>query len=177
MIESCYWKEELWRISRTLKPVRNPKRWSERAHGVVERDVTIGFFLLRRLIELHKLSSKIASRPLRIYSCKSVGKSVNLLNRWRLWDLYALEKEQLETKSPLYIANQFVHAYTSVVRRDASRNWSEVYVVSDFDRQNCVWRVPIETIRSTFEDAASDYPNSAKYVYDPKKRDYRVSTD
>ena len=61
MIESCYWKEELQRIATLIRPVANPKRWSERHHCTVERDIIIGFFIVRRLIELHKVVLPLVS--------------------------------------------------------------------------------------------------------------------
>jgi hypothetical protein len=41
MIQSCDWKEELARIARTIRRVKVPGRWSERAHCIVERDLMI----------------------------------------------------------------------------------------------------------------------------------------
>ena len=37
MIESCYWKEELLRIAKLIRPVLKPCRWTERSHCIVER--------------------------------------------------------------------------------------------------------------------------------------------
>jgi hypothetical protein len=177
MIESCYWKDELARIARTVARVEKPPRWSERAHGVVERDLMIGFFLLRRLIELKKVSSAICDRKVRVFSYKSIGKRVTLMNSHRLDELYDMENEIAETKKPFYIANQFVHAYTSFVARDQSRNWSDVLVVSDYDRNDCIWRVPVETVRSLFLDASNDYPHEVRLKFDPSKGDYKVTTN
>ena len=68
MIESRYWKEELARIAKTLKPFRKPLRWSERACCIVERDIMIGFFIIRRLIELHKKSSRTRDFNMKVCS-------------------------------------------------------------------------------------------------------------
>ncbi|MBL0731720.1 MAG: hypothetical protein JJW03_02550, partial [Desulfosarcina sp.] len=153
MIESCYWKEEIKRIADTLQQLNKPARWSERAHCVVERDLMIGFFLLRRLIELKKVSSAIYDKQLQVYSYKSRGKLVTKLNGADLWEVYDMENEVAETKKPMYVSNQFIHAYTSFVARDDTRNWSDVYIVSDYDRNDCIWRIPIQTIRSLFAEA------------------------
>src|SRR3990172_4198339 len=44
MIESCYWKEELKRIAKSIRRTERPARWSERALCIVERDLMLGFF-------------------------------------------------------------------------------------------------------------------------------------
>ena len=177
MIESPYWKEELARIAKTLKPIRKPPRWSERACCVVERDIMIGFFILRRLIELHKVSSQTRDFNMQVYSCASQGIEVTLMNDHRIFDNYDIENEKSEMKKPYDMSNQFIHAYTSFVFRDETRNWCEIFVVSDFDRNDRIWRVPISTIRELFKLASDDYPSQLTYEFHEKKGDYQVKTD
>ncbi|MCX7425244.1 MAG: hypothetical protein NTW96_06415 [Planctomycetia bacterium] len=175
MIESCYWKEELRRIAVSIRRVAKPPRWSERAHCVVERDLMIGFFLLRRLIELNKVSSATRDRRLRVFSYKARGKAVTLLNGHRISELYDMENEVAKTKKPLYVSNQFIHTYTSFVLRDESRNWSDVLLVSDFDRNDCIWRVPISAIESLFLEASEDYPHEVEMKFNPRSGDVRTN--
>src|SRR5689334_1751368 len=121
MIESCYWKEELARIASSIRRVKAPARWSERAHCVVERDLMIGFFIVRRLIELHKVSSKTRDFSMKVFSCPVRAEQVHRRNVHDHWETYDLLNEKRETKKPLYLSNQFIHAWTSFVQRDATR--------------------------------------------------------
>ncbi|GAB5517668.1 hypothetical protein [Rhodopirellula baltica] len=175
MIESLYWKEELKRIADTVRRVDAPPRWTERRHCTVERDLMIGFFMLRRLIELSKVSADISDRNLTIFSWKSLGISVNKMNCGALDELYDMDNEVRESKRPFYIANQFIHAYMSFPCRDDTRNWCDMLIVSDFDRNDCIWRIPIDEIRTLFYDAANDYPSSATFTFDTTKNDYVIS--
>ena len=177
MIESRYWGEELTRIAKTIEPLRKPPRWSERTHCVVERDLMIGFFIIRRLIELNKVSSRTRDYSLKVHACPAVAIEVTQLNKGWIFETYDLENEKQIIKKPLYISNQFIHAYMSFVFRDETRNWSDVYVVSEFDRNDCFWRVPIPVIRKLFELASDDYPSRLLSVWCPKKKDYVVTTD
>jgi hypothetical protein len=174
MIESCYWKEELLRIAGSIRRVTKPPRWTERTQCIVERDLAVGFFLLRRLIELNLVSSATTDRQLHIFCYKARGKRVTKLNNHRLEELYDMENEVAATKKPLYVSNQFLHAYTSFVARDESRNWSDVLLVSDFDRNDCIWRVPIPVIESLFRVASKDYPHYVQQTFNPKSGDYDV---
>ena len=177
MIESRYWKEELSRIAKTIKPFRKPPRWSERAHCIVERDLMIGFFIIRKLIELNKVSSRTRDFSMKVYSCPTKGGPVTWLNKDWIYDTYDIENEKAEIKKSRYISNQFVHSCTSYVLRDETRNWSDVYVVSDFDRNDRIWRIPIPIIRRLFVLASDDYPSQIRALFDPCKGDYVITTD
>ena len=122
MIESRYWREELSRIAKTIMPLRKPSRWSERAHCVVERDLLIGFFIIRRLIQLNKVSSRTRDFRLRVYACPATGIEVTQLNKGWILEIYDLVNEKQQTKKPLYISNQFLHAYMSFVWRSAMKH-------------------------------------------------------
>src|SRR3989304_3596050 len=58
MIESCYWKSDLLKHARRLRSVKKPQRWSEKLAVDFEKELIISFFMIRKLFEGHKLSSK-----------------------------------------------------------------------------------------------------------------------
>ena len=105
MVESLYWKEELDRIATAIRPVSKPRRWSERAVGIVERDVMIGFFIVRRMIELHKVSSSIAGMQLEVFKTPT-SKKVTLLNNHALEENYDWGAEEAVKRKASYITNQ-----------------------------------------------------------------------
>lgn len=177
MIESVYWKEALAKIANTIRPSKKPIRWTERAHCVIERDLMIGFFMVRRLIELHKVSSATRDLLMSVFSCPSRGKRVHFMNAHDIDRAYDLGKESSQVKKPLYVSNQFIHAYTSYVVRDKSRNWSDVYIVSDYDRNTCIWRIPVSEIRRLFWVAAADDVRGMRLIYNEQKGDYDVHTN
>jgi hypothetical protein len=170
MIESYYWKEELKRIAHLIRPVANPRRWTERSHCIVERDIMIGFFIVRRMIEMHKLTSKTKDFCMEVYASPRRGKKVTFMNHHRLDELYEMDKERKKTKKPFYMSNQFIHAYTSFVARDETRNWNCV------ERNNCIWRVPIAGIRDLFILASEDYLSSMTSTFNTETGDYDVVT-
>lgn len=176
MIESLYWKEELARIARSIHPVAEPRRWSERAVCTVERDVMIGFFIVRRMLELRKVSSHTAKMQLDVYSAP-VTKSVTKINSHRLEENYDWNSERAERKSVLYVCNQCIHAYLSYLDRGTDRNWSNLLVVSDFERNNLIWRIPFATIIQLFDVASNDWPHTVRMEFDPDLGDYRSTTN
>lgn len=177
MIESKYWKEELQRIEKCLRRVSNPPRWTERLVCITERDIMGGFFIVRRLVELYKTSSKTREFKFTAHWCNRTDSKLTKINDWDLEWHYNLEKEVSVSKDIQYISNQFIHASISYVVRDESRNWSDVYLVSDFDRNNQIWRVSVSEIQQLFQTASDDYPSEYRMIYDEEKGDYKISTD
>ena len=175
-IESLYWKEELARIAKSIRPVAKPKRWSERAVCTVERDVMVGCFMVRRMVELHKVSSRVAKLQLDVFSAPVV-KAVTKMSRFSVEENYDWNAEKAEKKPVLYVCNQCIHAYVSFVDRASDRNWSHLLVVSDYDRNNVIWRIPFASFIQLFEAASKDWPASVSMVYDEKLGDYKVTTD
>ena len=90
---------------------------------------------------------------------------------------YDWDAEKAERKQVPCVCDQCIHAYLSFVFRGPDRSWSDLLVVSDYDRNNVIWRVPFSRIRSLFEAASNDWPASVRMVYDPKLGDYKVTTD
>lgn len=176
MIESVYWKESLHSIAQSLKPVKNPPRFSERRLCTVERDIMIGFFIVRKLIETHKLGSKSRDLNMNVFSHACTKTDPTWFDNFDFWEAYDMDNERREQKKPLYLANQFIHCVTSYPTRGADRNWEDIFVMSDYARKTCIWRVPISEVRRLFMVAYGDYPGFMMR-YNAKKKDYDVSTD
>jgi hypothetical protein len=96
-MESSYWKEFLAETASDLRRVAKPKRLTHRRYEIVERNIVISFFLLRRLIELNKVSSKVRNYHLKIFAWPSTGKLPTLLNNHRIDKLYDFTNEKAQT--------------------------------------------------------------------------------
>ncbi|NVM23059.1 MAG: hypothetical protein HWN68_14910 [Desulfobacterales bacterium] len=175
-MESSYWKEFLAETASDLHRVARPKRLTQRRYEIVERNIVIGFFLLRRLIELHKVSSRVRDFRLKVFAWPSTGKLPTLLNNHRE-ELYEFSKEHAQTKKPMYICNQVIHSYSIAMVVDKTRNWDSLLTVSDYDRKDCIWRIPVDVIVDLLRTASTDYPYQAKYTRNEKTGDYDVETN
>ena len=155
-MESSYWKEFLAETASDLRRVSLPKRLTQRRYEIVERNIVVSFFILRRLIELHKVSSKIQDFRLQVFAWPSAGKLPTLLNNHRIEELYDFSKEHAQTKKPLYICNQVIHSYSTSMVVDETRNWDSMLTVSDYDRENCIWCIPADVIIDLLRAASKD---------------------
>ena len=158
MIESRYWKESLHEIAKSLKPKKNPPRFSERQLCILERDLMIGFFIIRKLIETHKLGPDTIDFKMDVFSCPCTKQDPTWYDNYNFWEAYDVDNEVTEHKKTIYISNQFIHSVTSYPTRNKNRNWDSIYIMSDYDRKKCIWRVPIEQVYQLFLVAYNDYP-------------------
>lgn len=175
MIESCYWKEDLLAHAKRLKPVKNPKRWSERAQVNFEKELMISFFIVRALLERKKTSGRSRDYQVTVRRAPWNGKPVTQINFWDIDELYHFKDEAQAEVSLPFLTNQFVHCKVIYAGRDKSRNWSEVVLCSDFEMRKAIYRLSVEEIRKIFTLVGTDYTAWLRYEWDPKISDYRVT--
>lgn len=176
MIESRYWKEDLIGIYRRIKPKENPSRWSEKQMVIFEKDIILGFFIIRKLMETHKVSSKTKNYNIKVFRAKSL-KKIDDKNFWDIEEIYDLKNETIVTKDIHFVCNQFIHCNAIYAYRDKNRNWSGLYICSDFERNNYIYRISVEEILNVFDRASKDYPCSVSLIYSSKNDSYFMETN
>tara|TARA_R110001592_G_scaffold29350_3_gene106490 strand:+ start:9192 stop:9722 length:531 start_codon:yes stop_codon:yes gene_type:complete len=176
MIESCYWKEDLLAFAKHLEPVRKPPRYSEKLQVNFEKQVIVHLFMIRKLMESYKLSSKSFNYRAQIFRSPCV-KRVTLRNFWCIDEVYDFEQEEKISKDIKFICNQFIHGGATFAYRGEDRNWHGLYTCSDFEKQKYVYRITVDEIRKIFELVGTDYPSTMKWTYCDEKEDYVVETD
>ena len=177
MIESYYWKKDLLDHAKRLKPVKNPNSFSERLAVNFEKEIIISFFLIRKLFEEHRVSSKSTNYKAEIYSFAPSGKNITKLNQSSIDKIYNLDNEKKVKKKIVFLANQLIHSCTIFAYRKEDRNWGGVYATSDFERNKNFYRIPIEEIISIFKLVGNDYPTSFGMKWNKNIGDYDVFTN
>lgn len=176
VIESHYWREDLAAYSRAFKPLKKPPRWSERLVVNFEKDVTMALFMVRRLAETGKFSSKMKKHKVRVFRCAFYGRPHRLVYK-DIDELHNLEGEETFSTSVMFICNQFIHADFTYAYRREDRNWEGLYTSSDFERRRWVYKVPLAEIRAILELAVVDAPGHISWRYDPEREDWVSETD
>ena len=166
MIESCYWKDDLLLYAKRLRKNDKPKRWSEKQAVLFEKELMISFFCVRKLFEAHKVSSQSRQYKAEIYATPRTKKKINLVNIHDIDELYDFEREKETKKNIIFIANQFIHSLTMFPYRTPPNPWEGVIVCSDYERDNAIYRIPIEAIIKILEVVGNDYPHTFQSYYD-----------
>jgi hypothetical protein len=71
--ESHCWKRELLRIAARLTPRLKQRRWAPASSSAVKKDVMIGFYIVRKLVEARKVSDSVAQRKVECRAYPSTG--------------------------------------------------------------------------------------------------------
>ncbi len=141
-----------------------------------EKELIVSFFLIRKLFEMHKVSSKSLDYKAEVYSCTPSGKKITKLNQHAIDEIYDLDNEKKVKKKIVFLANQLIHSCTIFAYRNEDRNWGGVYACSDFERNKTIYRIPIEEIVSIFKLVGSDYPTTFSMRWNEEAGDYDIAT-
>lgn len=120
--ESQYWRDDLQKNISFLFEKLDQKVWREASFAAVEKRIMLSCYIARKLSEASKIPSSLYSADVPLYSYKSKGNPVHLMNWHRIDDLYEVQDAQKTIKPFSYIVNQIIHSFVfSFVFNDQSR--------------------------------------------------------
>jgi hypothetical protein len=159
--ESHYWKTPLLRAATWLERLRLTDANEERALVRVERELFVGFYAIRKLLETFKVSPETRTMefPLQWSPCI---KMVDYMNAHRVEELFDLDTQHTEQRHLGFLCNQFVHSYVFVVMPDDEGRIAGVYISSDNTRSEKLYFVTRAQILLAFRTVGKDYPSSLR---------------
>lgn len=199
--ESCYWRDELLNIANNIKGKSQIIEWTEADNADFEKEIMIGFYIIRKLIEANKLTNRIISTNIKGFKFQSNGKQITFMNNHRFPEFYDL-KNRLKNKFDLrFLINQFVHSYIFYpildfsdpkIRDSISDNISDeeyyelyqnkekkitsIYFNSDDTKDASLYEISINIIINLFEEVGQCDITSMSLIYNPKKKDYDITS-
>ena len=180
--ESYYWKNELLKLANKIEKRTNSKRWwTESQHGTFEKEIMIGFYIVRKLIDAKKFTNSIVSTKISGKKYPNNGKNITIRTNNRFYEFYDFEKGNPEKFDLIFLCNQIVHSYIfspcfgcDEEVKGNSMTLEAIYFNSDENRNKWLYEITINSIVKIFRELGNDYPNSIHQSYDPKRKDYKV---
>src|ERR1035437_7645616 len=174
--ESHYWKKELLKLSKKLtKRLSSTNFWTDAQHGPFEKEIMIGFYIIRKLIEAKKLSNAIVSTKIKVIKLQNIGKTVHLMNAHKYFDYFDFEKPREDKFDLIFLSNQIVHSYIFNPAFDEDDfTLSAIHFSSDQDRNKWLYELSIEKVIEVFEKVGTNYPASSSMYFDESKKDYKI---
>jgi hypothetical protein len=77
--DSVPWRDDLLRIADQLERRAGQRRWTERTSYLVERDLMVGAYAVRRLSESYRLSDELQEHRLGVTRFAATGRLVTAL--------------------------------------------------------------------------------------------------
>ena len=171
--DSTYWKEDLRRRSISLQKRLGQRRWTERSFALIEQELMLGFYSIRKLLESNKISNAVTSIcwPLTSYVCRD---EVTQLNRHALNDLYDLSRDTVQPRDITFVCNQFIHSYVFTLTFSDKDRLDGVFVSSDRERNTQVFHLRIVDIAALFDRVVNDSPNLIRMSRNKQRKDFDV---
>ena len=157
MISSSYnWKLPLVKSADYLARVRFGNSTNDRVLVRIEKELSIGFYSVRRLLETYTVSDRTKALQFVVVWHKAI-RVVDLMNAHRLDKNYDLALRNSEKRDIAYLSNLFIHSYVFVPEfKDAKL--AGVHVASDRSRQSKCYFISRAQICKIFRTVGYDDP-------------------
>ena len=173
--DSRYWKTDLLKYARDLRRRRTQRRWSDSSFARIERNVMLGFYAIRKLIDAHKLSTHLVEQLISFSCFPSKGTRVTLFNSSCVDKHYDFGKKAELKKDLVFVCNQVIHSFVFEFEILAKGSLAGILVSSDRERCKRLFRIPVGEVIRIFERTGNDYPHSMAAEFCEKRGDYVVS--
>ncbi len=156
--DSIPWKDELLKVAKRLEAKAKQRRWTERSGFLVERDVMVSAYAIRKLIEGFKVSDALAARQLPVTRFDLRGsKAPDVLDKYEFWEHYNLDHGIRETLSVIGLCNQLIHSWMWSISADEQTTlFNGLYVSSDRQRKRSIYFLSISDLIQLIYDVGNE---------------------
>lgn len=199
--ESYYWRNELIQISGKIdKKIKIQKKWSDCKFAKFEKNIMLGFYIIRKLMEANKLTNKIGSAKFKLKMYQNNDMKVTRMNNHRFYENYNFDNFKIVKRDLKFLINQFVHSYVFVpvisvvdektlnlmenkeltedelveIYEDGERELTGILVNTDTNKNDHLFEVDINDIIEIFKNVGECNVTRIEMKYNPKKGDYDV---
>jgi hypothetical protein len=129
----------------------------ERDSARIERELFIGFYSIRKLLDTFKVSSGTRREAYSLVWSPRIGRP-DYFSWHRLEEHFDLGTQNEETRDLVFLCNQFVHSFIFTVVTDEKNSLAGVFVASDKTRNEKLYFVAASQILLAFRTVGRDYP-------------------
>lgn len=162
--ESQHWKDPLLKSAEYLRRVRLSESTSKRKLVRIEKELLLGFYAVRKLLDTFKVSDSTKEMKVDLVVHPAI-RCVDYLNWHHLDKNYDLTSRKSETKDIRFLCNQFVHSYVFMTSEVEGR-LDGFFVNSDRDRHSKCYFVNLNDVLKIFRTVGRDYPSTSEFRRD-----------
>jgi hypothetical protein len=163
--ESSDWKEPLLKTANYLRRVRFSDNTSEKTLVRIEKEVLIGFYSVRKLLDTFKVSDSTKALKFKVTYFKNI-KKITYHNWHHIDELYDLSKADYEVRKIRNICDLFIHSYIYMPSGDFKI--TGFYVTSDLTKDKKCYFISIDILLSIFRTVGRDYPSCFEQKFNQK---------
>jgi hypothetical protein len=172
--KSHYWKAPLLRSADWLEKLRVREDIVDKTLARVERELLIGFYAIRKLLDTFKISETTRKMMFELKWSPNL-KQTDYLNAHRIDELFQLEWSLSETRDLEFVCHQFVHSFIFVPVQREQGELSGFYLSSDRSRHERLYFISLSQVLSAFRTVGRDYPTSLRLRRNLKTQQWETS--
>lgn len=157
--ESSYWKDDLIKLASRLELRLIQTRWGEKNVYTLEKEIFIGFYSVRKLIESKKVSDSLKSKWYEVKEFPYQGNPESIITHFKEED-YDLSSAKNSKISVWQLCNQFIHSHHFLPFLVNGKNLIGFFFCSDHKRKNGIFLITLFDIVEIFRAIGSNYPSS-----------------
>jgi hypothetical protein len=165
--ESWYWKQPLLEMADRLRSYKSQDDLSEEVLVQIERDIFIGFYSIRKLIEsVTKITDAAKALKIRLTWYPNVAR-VSWRNNHRLDGLYDFTRRYHEERDLQFIAGRIIHSFVFAPCINEQGGLAAILFASDRDKDEKLYSMEIDDVLTVFERAGNDDPQHIEWLRHP----------
>lgn len=176
IFESSFYKEDLSKIANRITKQKVNKRRVERSLFLLERDLLVAFFYIRKLIEAKtKLTQEFLKREIKLTKFGIKPKQLpTIMNDYKFEEIYDLSNGQQVIKDLSFLCNQFTHSYILYPDFTSDGDIGSIFINSFFEREKALYKVNVDEVINLIKSCSNSYPSQAVMTYNQSKKDFEV---
>lgn len=144
------WRGELLKTAEALERRAALTRWTTRTGFLVERDLMIGMFVIRRLVESAKTSSLLPHERVSFGIHPLTGRAPGIYDRWSYWEYYDMDSKQQTELTVRDLVNLFIHSFVLEFYPLSEDGPATIWVVSERDRHKSLYSIAFAGVVKLF---------------------------
>lgn len=154
--DSVPWREELYKSALRLQRWNTQSRWTSRTYFLAERDIMMGAYAIRRLIDSGKCSSNLPTRRCQMHWYQLTGRAPRgWRDRFSPEDFYDLFSPRNGELTAARLCNEIIHSYVFQIFGEED-DTTAVALVSDYDRSKRLWSISFDGLAELFDYVARE---------------------
>ena len=147
--DSVPWKEALGRIAVDVERRAGQKRWTDRTGFLVERDVMVASFAMRKLLDTPgKISDEASAEYVQVLSHPLVGQQPDFWSRHEFWEMFDLEQGTHERISVREFCNRVIHSvvFSFNGSEEPPHRLEGIFVASDWSSRRSLTYIEVSEL-------------------------------
>jgi len=157
--ESKYWKNDLLKLASKLERRLIQSRWGDKNLYTLEKEVFVGFYAIRKLIESKKISDSIKTKNYKVKEFPYKGNPESILTHFKETD-YDMNQAKTSSITIAQLCNQFIHSHHFLPFLPNGKNLIGFFFCSDHKRTSCIYLITLFEIVDIYKTIGSNYPDT-----------------